>query len=481
MRIIEVTIRDKFLVFLLPAMIILQGCSGNDWARRINWPGIDIKNLPTETQFPGVPALILEDEGSIDIHVLSDAAFSVYDRHTIIKVFNSRGFKYANIAVPYGINSEVDEIEARTIGADGKITVLNPEKIYDVNLYPNFVFYSDQRAKIFTLPAVTEGCILEYRYRITIRSRTYGSRWRFQSEIPTLKSRFKLFKQSDWDIDYRIYGPVSEQTVADLPAGFKQSMVWEAGPLPALKSEVFMPPLVETGARLTIAPVGISSWSDLAHWYYNLVKPNMDKRGELSDLADSLTAHLPSDREKLKTVFEWTRDKLRYLAVEIGIGGYQPSPVEEVFYERYGDCKDMTTLLCALADEIGIPVYQALISTRQNGLPDTTLPAATQFNHVIAYAPTTGPNGLWMDVTDKSCAFGTLPWYDQDVPVLFIGPDGAGKLMRTPGSNPSDNLAVTDWQIVLDHSGSAVVNAHTISYGIIANELRNQLQQISSS
>ncbi len=462
-------------------IMIFLGCSGNEWAQRIDWPEIDMQELPTGEEYPGESAVILLDEGSIELHTLSETAFSIYDRHTIVKILNSRGFKYANIAVPYGANSEVDEIEARTIGPGNKITVLNPEKIYDVNLYPNFVFYSDQRAKIFTLPAVTEGSIIEYRYQVILNSRTYGSQWRFQSEIPVLKSRFKLVKQSEWKIDYRIHGNVSEPTILNLPAGFKQSMIWEAGPLPALKSESFMPPLSETGTRLTIAPFGISTWSDLSQWYYNLVRSSMDQRKDLSELADSLCANLDTDRDRLQAIFQWIRDEVRYIAVEIGIGGYQPSPAEDVLYERYGDCKDMTTLLCALAEEIDIPVYQALISTRQNGLPDTTLPAATQFNHVIAYAPTLGPEGLWMDATDKSCAFGALPWYDQNVPVLLIGEEGEGRLMHTPASIPEDNLSDMNWEVALQADGSAHIIAHMSYEGITANEIRHQLRVLSPS
>jgi len=442
---------------------------------------MDLKKLPTEEEYPGEPAIILLDEGSIELHTLSETAFSIYDRHTIVKILNSRGFKYANIAVPYGANSEVDEIEARTIGPGNTITVLNPEKIYEVTLYPNFVFYSDQRAKIFTLPAITEGSIIEYRYRVILNSRTYGSQWRFQSEIPVLKSRFKLVKQSEWKIDYRIHGNVSEPAITNLPAGFKQSLIWEAGPLPPIRSEAFMPPFSETGTRLTIAPFGISTWYDLSQWYYALVRSSMDKRRGLSELADSLCAHLDTDRDKLQAIFQWIRDKVRYIAVEIGIGGYQPSPAEDVFYDRYGDCKGMTTLLCALAEEINIPVYQALISTRQNGLPDTTLPAATQFNHVIAFAPTLGPEGLWMDPTDKSCAFGALPWYDQDLPVLLIGQQDGGRLMHTPASTPEDNLSDMGWEVALREDGSAHVSAQVHYCGITAHEIRHQLRALSTA
>jgi hypothetical protein len=256
-------------------------------------------------------------------------------------------------------------------------------------------------------------------------------------------------------------------------------MSWEAGPFNPLRSEIFMPPLSETGARLTFAPFGIKSWSELSDWYHNLAEPSLQKRNGLEELAAGLTADLKTDEDKLKALFEWTRDQIRYIAVEIGIGGYQPSPAEEVLAVRYGDCKDMTTLLCALAEEINIPVYPALISTRQNGIPDTTLPSATQFNHIIAFAPTIGSGGTWMDATEKSCGFRSLPWYDQDMPVLLIAPDGNGRLLRTPASNPEDNRSETRWQVQLFPDGIAEVTATASYCGVVADEIRHILRSLS--
>jgi hypothetical protein len=104
---------------------------------------------------------------------------------------------------------------------------------------------------------------------------------------------------------------------------------------------------------------------------------------------------------------------VRYIAVEIGIGGYQPHDAEEIVTKRYGDCKDMVTAICALARRADVPVLPVLISTHDNGKPDTTLPSPLQFNHLIAFAPDVREEGVWMDATEKACRFTVLPWYDQ--------------------------------------------------------------------
>ena len=462
--------------FIVLSVIILSACSTtSEWASRVSWTEIDTTALPQASDYPDASAVILLNEGKVEIYALSENKFSVFDRHQVIRIFEPRGYKYANVMIPYGSQSQVESIEARTISPNGEISVLNPDKIYDVNLYPDFVFYSDQRAKIFTMPAVENGCIVEYRYSITINSSTYGNSWRFQETIPMKLSRFTLLKPSEWDVEYRQYGFASEPKIIEAPAGFKSSLVWEIRDMPAIKSEIAMPPRLDLGARLALSPVAVRTWPEISKWYGELLKPQMELRGDLKSITSKIIKGLDTDEEKLRAIFEWTRDRVRYIAVAIGIGGYQPNPVQDIMHNKYGDCKDMTTLMCTIAEEAGIEVYSALISTRNHGIPDTSLPAVSQFNHVIAYCPTVGDSGIWMDATDKTCPFGQLPWYDQGMPVLLVKPGESGEIVYTPGSVSDNNRSQLIWDAELDSTGAARISGRSEYWGAAANEIRQNL------
>jgi hypothetical protein len=474
---------NSYPKYVLPLLVfitlIFYTCGVDDWQRKVEWDEYDLDHLPSQKDFPNSEAVVLLDEGQVQIFTDGALSFSTYDRHIITKIFNSRGHRLANVVVAYGNQNSVEEIEARTISPDGKITVLDPKNIFDVNLYPNFVFYSDQRAKIFTLPAVVDGCIIEYRYHITIRSQTYGSFWRFQTTIPVKISRFKLTKPAPWELDFRIYDINIKPDKKVLAAGQINVLEWEARDLDAIETEVAMPALNELGARLALRPVGVNSWQDISNWYNDLIKSQISIDEEIEQIVHELTTGLTEDKEKLRALFEWVRDQVRYVSVSIGIGGYQPHPVTEIMRNRYGDCKDMTTLLCSMANAAGLDVYQALISTRLNGKPDTTLPSTAHFNHVIAYAPALDSNGVWMDATEKTAAFGQLPWYDQGMPVLVVQPDGFGKIRETPKLDYSENRSKMVWQIQIESSGSAKIKGKTIAFGTVANEMREELSQAS--
>jgi hypothetical protein len=432
--------------------------------------------LPDTSSHPDAGAVVLLDEGSMEIFGGGEAGFSAFERHRIVRILNSRGHRHANVMIPYGSTSTLENVQARTLTRDGRVTTLKQEDIFDVSLYPGFVFFSDQRARIFTFPAVEDGAVIEYSYRIQVRDRTFWHSWVFQDDEPVLLSRFTLIKPGEWNLVSRSYGIPVEPAITKAPAGFKSRHVWELRNIPPLHGEAAMPPGPELAARIALAPVGFVSWTDISTWYAEMAAPRLKGGPLVRMLADSLTRHTPEPAARLRKLFEWVRDEIRYIAVEIGIGGFQPHYAEDIAAKRYGDCKDMVTLLCALAREVDIEVVPVLISTRHNSIPDTSLPSPLQFNHLIAYAPGTGTPGTWMDATDKACPFGVLPWYDQGVPVILARPRGENARAQTPAVEAARNHTRMTLDVQLAQDGSAAVRGKSLLSGAVANEMRHELR-----
>jgi hypothetical protein len=198
----------------------------------------------------------------------------------------------------------------------------------------------------------------------------------------------------------------------------------------------------------------------------------MKSNPEIDQLVAQLTAQKTTNEDKLREIYEWVRDQVRYVAVEIGIGGFKPHSAAEVFKNRYGDCKDMTTLLCAMARSAGIELNQALISTMQNGVADTSLCSPFHFNHVIAYCPSLGDSGLWLDATKKGMPFGATAWYNQGIQAFVIDHDGKGKFIKTNRDQPSQNFHRLEWRVTIDSSGYGIVKGRSEFGGALAGEIR---------
>jgi transglutaminase-like putative cysteine protease len=483
-HLLQCVMKSRALSVLIPVLsaLLLASCGGTSaWLNDDELARTLRETLPIAGRYADAGAVILLDEGSMDISGGTELGVSMFERHRIIRITSPRGQRFANVIVPYGSSTHVDLIEARTITPDGRTVPLLEKDIFDVSLYPNFVFFSDQRAKIFTMPALDNGAVVEYTYRLTIRGREFWPSWAFQEDAPVAISRFTLVKPGEWDLVYRSYGTPVEPTTTRVPAGFRSTHRWEAHDIPPLRFEFGMPPASELASSIAIAPVGFKTWNDIARWYGEIVGSRNHGGAALGALADSLTHDVHTDREKLKRIFEWTRDRVRYIAVEVGTGGYQPHHADEVFAKRYGDCKDVVMLLSALAGALNIEVRPVLISTWQNGRPDTMLPSAFQFNHLIAYAPAISPGGIWLDATDKAATFGSLPWYDRATDVIIAGSDTTRCRVVTPGDQASSNSTDVAWHVALAANGSATITGTHLFTGAFALEMRNELGHADSA
>jgi len=464
-------------VLCLGAILIHQCASQREWSRIIDWKEFTLATLPGQAQYPDAGAIIIKDSGKMDIVGGPELKLSIFERHRIIKILNHRGEHYANIVIPYGSESEVTDIRARTISPSGEITVLDSDKIYDINLYPNFIFYSDQRAKIFTMPAIEPGAVIEYRYLVNISDYTFWHAWEFQAFDPVLCSRFTLVNPAEWTVNYHLKGIELTPVIDEGAEGFKSKYVWEVRDVPALRTEFSMPPLKEFTAHLMFAPLGINNWTDVAQWYHDLSNPRMQPDQTIKEKVTELIQNKTTEFDKLKVLYDWVHNNIRYIAVSIGIGGFQPHAAAEVYRNRYGDCKDMATLLCTMARYAGIETHPVLISTRQNSRADTVLASPFHFNHVIAYAPEIGDQGIWMDATHKGCPFGQLPWYDQGMLVLKVDQEGNGKIMTTPQLDYHNNQNQIKISGILQATGELEFKGHTYLTGAPANELRRDLRQ----
>src|SRR5206468_12881899 len=98
-------------------------------------------------------------------------------------------------------------------------------------------------------------------------------------------------------------------------------------------------------------------------WYARLCAARRAPTPALQAKVRELTASASSTIDKMRALALFAQRDVRYVAIEIGIGGYQPHAAGEVFANRYGDCKDKVTALSAMLREIGVESYYVIVST----------------------------------------------------------------------------------------------------------------------
>lgn len=219
-----------------------------------------------------------------------------------------------------------------------------------------------------------------------------------------------------------------------------------------------------------------ASWEAVGRWYRHLLSGLPRDPPEIRELAAELTGGLQEPRQRLEALLAYLRQKVRYVAVEVGIGGYRPSPPAEVLSRKWGDCKDKSLLLVDLLRQVGIAAYPALILSARDRRIETAFPSPSQFNHLIVAVPrdavATGDGDPVADgylFLDPTQTLGSARWLHpgvQDQDALIVTEDG-GFLARTPLQPRHENrfLAV---DLKVSPEGNAAGRAGLLLEGSVA-------------
>jgi hypothetical protein len=118
-------------------------------------------------------------------------------------------------------------------------------------------------------------------------------------------------------------------------------------------------------------------------WYQGLTSGRRDASRELKQKVASLTSSSRTPLEKMKALANFAQSDIRYVAIELGIGGWQPHAAPEVFTHHYGDCKDKATLMGAMLQEIGVDSYYVIINSERGSVTPETPAHKDGFDHAI--------------------------------------------------------------------------------------------------
>jgi Transglutaminase-like superfamily/Domain of Unknown Function with PDB structure (DUF3857) len=185
---------------------------------------------------------------------------------------------------------------------------------------------------------------------------------------------------------------------------------------------------------------GFGDVADLYNWYNYLYKKCVNNPDELKAKVTELTKSKTTDIEKVKSIFYWVQDNIRYIAFEDGLAGFIPATAQEVYKTKYGDCKGMANLMTEMLKLAGLTAHMTWIGTRH--IPyDYTLPSLAVDNHCISTV-ILGGKEYYLDGTEKYIPFGEYAWRIQGKEVL-IGKGDKYEVKKVPVQDKEKNKVLT--------------------------------------
>ena len=400
--------------------------------------------------------------------------------------------EYGGIAVPYDKETKIAYLKGWTIESSGRQIAASDKDIEDRGYFGDSE-YSDLRVKALPLPEAEAGNVVGYEYVQKNRPYILEDSWWFQDPSPVVTARFILQLPPGWEFTTAWFNYPEQQP----QSSGSNRYVWEVTNLPGIRTEPDMPPwkAVAGWAGIKYFPADPAlrgkfsgTWKDLGLWYANLTQTSRAPSPQIKQKVAELTSGIPDTLGKMRAITNYMQRNIRYYAVEIGIGGYQPHPAAEVFAHQFGDCKDKATLLGSMLGEIGLQTYYVVVHTNR-GFVHANYPSLDSFNHVILaiHLPDDVPEGglyaivhdqklgrlLIFDPTNERVPLGYIPSYLQDTYGLLVTPDG-GELIELPLLPPSTNRLLRTAKFALSPTGDLSGEIQELEWGGPAAEQRDE-------
>jgi hypothetical protein len=430
------------------------------------WPPIDPAELKmtSEPLAPGAPAICLYRQVDRDDNARAKTEYN----YVRIKILTDEGRNYGNIEIPFVKEQggyRVGALHARTIHPDG--TIVN----FDGKVYENTIVKSKTLkylAKTFSMPEVTVGSIVEYRFNYDFDDYyIFESRWILSEELFTKRAKFTLKPYSGRDWRVRWVWP------AGLPAGTQPPVEgpdhivrMEASNIPAFQTEDYMPP--ENELKFTVnfiyqeGPLDMNQdryWADFGKRENGRVESFVNKRKAMEQAVSQIVSPNDAPLVKLQKIYTRTQ-QIRNLSYEESKTEEEQkrenlksaSNVEELWKNQYGDGWGITWLFLGLVRAAGFEAYPCRVSGRSEYYFRKERLNGGELNANLVLVKLDGKD-LYFDPGAAFTPFGMLPWMETSVAGMKLDKEG-GKWITTytPESDASRTERKGDLKLLDDGS-----------------------------
>jgi hypothetical protein len=449
-----------------------------------DWPAVTqeelaLKDNPAE---PGAPAMILFREETVNSKELQ------IDEYYKIKIFTDAGKSLADREVIISGNGQVTNIQGRTIHPDGKVIP------FDGQVLQKTVYKSEEQraeAKTFTLPDVTPGSIIEFRYRIQFAAIMYMPQ--FENESIYLEKILASFVAlpASWQVQDSIYTRHAHfvyipNEVAPEARQYVPSLLWRKSHLPSnitpqkqkdeswtldvndiagIPVEDHMLPPEELRGRVEFFMDSAEHPKDSKEYWDKVAKGWADsderfigKRSAIQELTSKTVKADDTPEVKLKRLYDRAQQvqNLNYLPRAEQQGNSKNARdnnnVEDVLKHDFGNVQQINLFFVAMAQAAGFDSSLLRAAPRSKTLFHPEYQDRRELSTDFAWVHA-GDKDYYLDPGLPYCPFGLLPWYDTAIAVMRSTKQGSSMVQVPPTpSSTSDTQRIA--MLTLDEDGT---------------------------
>ncbi|MGK0255206.1 MAG: hypothetical protein ACI9OE_002730 [Mariniflexile sp.] len=393
----------------------------------------------------------------------------------IMTVLNKEGNDNINAYVHYDNNVKIKELEVLVFNNLGsEIKKIKKNDFKDVSAVDGGTLYSDSRIKYLEYTPIAYPYTIEFTYEINTNNTAF-----IQPFMP-IDDYFVSVEKSDYTLnfpdDISIRKKEKNFEAFDIEKeDLAGEIYYQAKNIEAIKPEDFSPSFVDVAPKALVASkqfmlegvqAQVEDWDEFGKWmYHDLIKDTYDLPASTVSMIQNIVKDETNDIDKAEKIYEYVQDKVRYISVQVGIGGWKPFNASQVDKLGYGDCKALTNYTMSLLKAAGVQSNYTVVYAGKSQRSLENDFAAMQGNHVILNIPTANQENIWLECTSQKLPFGFIGDFTDDRDVLVITPEG-GKIQHTKKYATDENLQIIKGSYSVSNEGDIDVIVHVSSKGI---------------
>lgn len=310
----------------------------------------------------------------------------------------------------YGYLNKINDLKA-SISQRGNTRKIKKTDIKDYSAVSSYSIYEENRIKYIKFSNTSYPYTVNISYEIEYNTTKFLPVYQpmtFNNAVEN--SSFTIINESDLGLNTKVfqkqYFDVIEENATTCHYEIKdQEMIPIEDNLPSINQ--ILPMVFIATDKFTIEKYEVdnSNWESLANFYFELNNTEESISAALKAELLALTKNLKTDREKAIAIYKKTQEDLRYVSVQLGIGGWKAFSPQYVEEHKYGDCKAMSCYLKACLEAVEIQANMVIINSSYNADIASKDFVSSRFNHAILYIPSLD---MWLDATQKYAPSGYL-------------------------------------------------------------------------
>ena len=368
---------------------------------------------------------------SLTINEVANDPIHYQSTYARIKILTEKGKDLATVELPYlRGNFKIEDIKGRTIHPDGTVI---PLTVKPEDLMVSKTGETQIGKKVFSLPSVEVGSILEYSYEIRYDDDEFSSpEWEIQRPYFVHKAHyqftpFKAFMpRGSADTSTSMYLTDSRGRVVNsliwwnhLPPGVTMqtsvngSYSVDVTDIPPIPEEEWMPPIESVLYKVFFYYKAASNASDFWISEAKLWSKDVDKFAEPSsaihDAVNGLIAPTDSDLDKAKKLYDavqaldntdYSRTKSASEMKALKIK--EAKHAQDTWQQKSGSSEDIAMLYLAMLRAAGLTAYATKVVDRDRGIFDPTYLSLEQLDSTLV-AVSVGGKEILLDPA-RRCA-----------------------------------------------------------------------------